>query len=102
MIASRRPERQAYLIIKFFRSLHGLLRWNLPTAATPEEIKNAGSLDLYLILSSPLMACEEFRQRYIGKIVRVTTRNQRVFYGKLAAVDDKSNMLLYETAAEIP
>lgn len=48
------------------------------------------------------MACEEFRQRYIGKIVRVTTRNQRVFYGKLAAVDDKSNMLLYETAAEIP
>mgnify|MGYP000855968096 FL=1 len=48
------------------------------------------------------MNAEEFKKSYIGKVVRVTTRNQRVFYGRLAAVDDKSNVLLYETAAEIP
>ena len=48
------------------------------------------------------MNVEEFKKSYIGKVVRVTTRNQRVFYGKLAAIDDKCNLLLYETASEIP
>lgn len=48
------------------------------------------------------MNAEQFKELYIGKIVRVTTHNKRIFYGRLAAVDDKSNLLLYETAAEIP
>jgi small nuclear ribonucleoprotein (snRNP)-like protein len=43
-----------------------------------------------------------FKSRYINKFVRVTTKNQRVFYGKFIAIDDKANILLYETVTEIP
>jgi small nuclear ribonucleoprotein (snRNP)-like protein len=45
------------------------------------------------------MNVKDFKDHFINKIVRVTTRNQRVFYGRLAAVDEKANVLLYETAA---
>lgn len=37
----------------------------------------------------------QFKTKYINKFVRVTTKNERVFYGKFIAIDDKANILLY-------
>lgn len=54
---------------------------------------------LYIIVK---MNSEDFKNNYIGKHVRITTNNNRVFYGRLSAIDDKGNILLYETVAEIP
>ena len=48
------------------------------------------------------MNSHDFKNNYIGKYVRITTNNNRVFYGRLSAIDDKGNILLYETVAEIP
>ena len=47
-------------------------------------------------------AKEEFKHKYIDQIVRVTTKNKRVFEGKLKAVDFRANLVLYETVAYIP
>lgn len=48
------------------------------------------------------MSAEDFKNKYIGKAVRITTHNNRIFYGRLVAVDDKGNVLLNETVAQIP
>lgn len=44
----------------------------------------------------------QFKTKYMDKFVRVTTKNHRVFYGRFIALDDKANILLYETVTEIP
>lgn len=37
---------------------------------------------------------QKIRDNYVNKILRVETKNARVFYGKLQIIDDKCNLLL--------
>ena len=46
-------------------------------------------------------AKEEFKDKYINQIVRITTKNKRVFEGKLKAIDFRCNLVVYETTAYI-
>lgn len=46
-------------------------------------------------------AKDKLKETYIGKRVRVTTKNNRSFEGKLMCVDYKANIILHEAVAEI-
>ena len=37
---------------------------------------------------------ETFKEKYINQIMRVTTKNNRLFEGKLKAVDFRSNIVM--------
>ena len=37
----------------------------------------------------------EFKQKLINQMVRVTTKNGRIFEGKLKAVDFRANLILH-------
>lgn len=40
--------------------------------------------------------------KFIGRTLRITTLNNRLFQGKLMCVDYKSNLILHDSIAEIP
>lgn len=42
------------------------------------------------------------KEKYIGKWLRVVTKNERIFEGKLMCVDYKANLILHEAVAEVP
>lgn len=45
---------------------------------------------------------KEVKEKIINQIVRVTTKNSRIFEGKLKAVDFRANLIIHECVAEIP
>lgn len=45
---------------------------------------------------------QAFKDKFINQVLKVTTKNKRVFEGTLKAVDFRSNLILHNAVAEIP
>lgn len=44
-------------------------------------------------------AKQAYKDKFIGQIFRVTTKNSRIFEGKFKAIDFRGNIILHETVA---
>lgn len=44
----------------------------------------------------------ELKEQLINQVLRVTTKNGRIFEGKLKAVDFRANIILHDCVGEIP